>query len=90
MSKTTLVLLGIAGFALFLGIMTYSMLGNRKHRVEVCVTYNGRSSCRVASGSTKEEAVRTATDNACALVASGMTDTMSCSHQTPTSIKALD
>jgi hypothetical protein len=90
LNKTTLVLLGIAGFALFLGVMTYSMLGNRKVRVEVCVAYNGRTNCRTASGPTKDEAVRTATDNACALVASGMTDTMSCGHQPPASIKVLD
>lgn len=90
MNKTTLVLLGIAGFAVFLGVMTYSMLGNRKLRVEVCVDFNGRTSCRIASGPTKEEAVRTATDNACALIASGMTDTMTCGHQPPSSIKILN
>lgn len=90
MSKTTLVLLAIVAFAVFLGVMTYSMMGNRKLRVEVCVTFNGRTSCRIASGPTKEEAVRTATDNACALVASGMTETMTCGHQPPASIKVLE
>ena len=90
MNKTTLVLLGIVGFVVFLAVMTYSMMGNRKIRVEVCVAFNGRNSCRVASGPTKDEAVRTATDNACALVSSGMTETMTCGHQPPASIKVLD
>ncbi len=90
MKKSTLVLLGVVGFAIFLGVMTYSMMGNRKVRVEVCVNFNGRNNCRTASGATKDEAVRTATDNACALVASGMTETMTCGHQPPASIKVLD
>lgn len=90
MSKTILALLAVLGFAVFLGVMTYSMLGNRKSRVEVCVAFNGRTACRIASGATAEEATRTATDNACALIASGMTDTMTCGHQPPASIKVLD
>lgn len=73
-----------------LGLLIYSSLGLRKHRVEVCVSFQGRTNCRTASGSTREQAVRTATDNACALIASGMTDSMACTSAPPTSVKWLE
>jgi hypothetical protein len=44
----------------------------------------------VASGTTREQAVRTATDNACALIASGMTESMACTSAPPVSVKWLD
>ena len=36
----------------------------------------------VAMGTTREEAVRTATDNACAFLASGMTQSVECTTRT--------
>jgi hypothetical protein len=74
----------------FLAILFRSMMDLRKNRVEVCITFNGRQACRVASGPTQAEAVRTATDNACALVASGVTETMACSRTAPDSVKPLN
>lgn len=73
-----------------LGLLVYSSLGLRKHRAEVCVSFQGRTNCRVASGATREQAVRTATDNACALIASGMTESMACTSAPPVSVKWLD
>jgi hypothetical protein len=73
-----------------IGLLVYSSLGLRKHRVEVCVSFQGRTNCRVASGSTREQAVRAATDNACALLASGMTDSMACTSAPPISVKSLE
>jgi hypothetical protein len=58
--------------------------------VEVCVEFQGQKNCRVASGPTKEAALRTATDNACATITNGMTESMSCSHNPPASTKWLD
>lgn len=78
------------GGALFIGLLTYSMLGLRRNRVEVCVEFNGRTNCRVASGQTPELAQRTATQNACALIASGVTDTINCERKTPVSVRWLD
>ncbi len=90
MNRTTLVILGIAAFLGFAAVMTWSMLGTRKNRVEVCMEFKGQSACRTASGPTRDEAVKTATDNACALIASGMTDTMTCGHMQPVSVKDLN
>jgi hypothetical protein len=45
--------------------------------------YDGRTSCRTAAGSTRDFALRTATSNACAEIASGVTDTIKCEHAEP-------
>jgi len=50
---------------------------------EVCLVFNGRDVCREALGATEEEATRTAVDNACAQVASGMTASVACTTRTP-------
>ena len=90
MDKRTLVVIGILGFFLFLGLITYQMVGERRNRVEVCMEFHGRTECKIASGATKEAAVRTAGDAACSLIASGMTETMQCSHSEPKSVRDLN
>jgi hypothetical protein len=74
----------------FIAAMIYSTMGLRKNRVEVCMEYQGRRACRTASGETPEKALRAATDNACALIASGVTDTIGCQQTRPVSVKRLD
>ncbi len=76
-----------AGVVLLLGVIVYSTLSLARYECEVCMTFNGRSACRVAAGTTREEAVRTATDNACAFLASGRTDSMACGRTLPTRIR---
>ena len=74
----------------FMAVLIYSTMGLKRHRVEVCITFQGRTSCRTAAAATREQALRTATDNACALLASGMSDSMACSGTPPKSVKWLD
>jgi len=50
---------------------------------EVCITFNGRTTCKEAYAKTREEAIETATNNACALMAGGMTDSIQCSNTKP-------
>jgi hypothetical protein len=90
MNRTKLILAIAAGFVLFLGITTWLMIGNRKNRVEVCMSFQGRQACKAASGETKEASFRTATDTACALIASGVTDTQACTRGEPVSVRWLD
>jgi hypothetical protein len=80
----------VIGIAAFIGLLAYLTLGQKQHRVEVCVEFQGRTNCRIASGPTKEAAVRTATENACATIASGMTESMTCGRMPPTSVKFLE
>ena len=83
------VILGIVFIAVILAVLLYSTMNLAKFRVEVCVTFNGRSDCRVASADTEEHALRTATSNACGLLASGVTDSLACEHSVPTSVRWL-
>lgn len=67
---------GIVGFVL---LMIFAM-PKAKYRVEVCLTFDGQSSCKIASGATRESALRTAVENACALISGGPTDTVRCQN----------
>lgn len=89
MNRTRLALLAAAAFLLLAGWMTWTMLEGRRWRVEVCMEYRGRSACRTAAGATREEALRTAVDNACALLASGMTESIQCGRSEPRSVRVL-
>jgi hypothetical protein len=89
-SRRTGILLGLLAAAVFALVLTYGMFSLRQHRVEVCLEWNGRSECAKAAGTSKEEATRTATEKACALLAGGMTDSMNCGRSAPTRITFLD
>jgi hypothetical protein len=71
--------------AVTIGLVLQSVLRARKHECEVCVTYRGATMCRSAEGATREEAARTAAENACAFLASGMTESIQCQNTPPDS-----
>ena len=73
-----------------LGYVVYSSMRLGEHKVEVCMTFNGRSDCGTAAGASEEFARRTATTNACAkLGASGVNETIACENTQPTSVRVL-
>ena len=74
----------------FLAVMYLSTRNLSAHRVEVCMEFRGQSACRAASAATPEAARRTATDNACAFLASGMSDSIACTNTPPVSVKVLE
>ena len=80
------VLVGILIVAVILGVLIYSSFNLAKFRVEVCMTFNGQTNCRTAAGSTQEFARRSATTNACAAIASGVTDSIACENTPPTKV----
>jgi cytochrome c biogenesis protein ResB len=88
MKKPVLAALAIVG--VILGIMVYSMMSLTGNRFEVCIQFNGRNSCKIARGATKEDAIRTATTNACGELAGGVTDTLACLRSEPTKITPLE
>ena len=53
------------------------------------MTFNGKTDCRTASADTEEHALRSAAANACALIASGVTDSLACEHSQPASVRWL-
>lgn len=73
----------------FIALVAYSTFNGPRFRVEVCMAYQGRSSCRTVSAKSEQAAVRAGTENACADIASGVTDTMRCVETEPKSVKWL-
>jgi hypothetical protein len=82
-------LIGIVFLLVVVGALCYSTLSLAKHRVEVCMEFKEMTSCRTASGSTEEFALRTARTNACAMIASGVTDSIACDQSTPKKVTWL-
>ena len=83
------VVVGIAFVVAVLAVLIYSTLNLAQYRVEVCMAFNGRTQCRTASADSEEHALRTAASNACALISSGVTDTIACEHGEPKKITWL-
>ena len=83
------VVVGIVLFAALIALIAYSTVGTSSHRVEVCMQFNGQTACRTTSGSTQEFARRTATDNACAQISSGVTDTIACQQSPPVRVTVM-
>lgn len=86
------VLAGIIFLIVFLAVLVFSTLSlmRGRHRVEVCMQFGGRTNCRVASGATRDNALRTAITNACALISGGVTDSQQCESSPPVSVKWLN
>jgi hypothetical protein len=83
------VLVGIVIVLVILGVIVYSSMNLASHRYEACMTFNGQTNCRTASGSTEQFAMRTAISNACAGIASGVTDSIACEQSQPTKLTKL-
>jgi hypothetical protein len=83
------VVLAIAFAALVLMVLIYTTMGNARYRCEVCISYQNRTACRTAAAATDAQALRTATENACAQIASGVTDSIACENTPPQSVKWL-
>ena len=88
MNKT--VTIGIVFVAVVVAFLVYSSMHIAKYRVEVCIAYKGANQCRTASADTQDHALRSAQSNACALLTSGVTETMQCERETPVSVKWLE
>jgi hypothetical protein len=79
--KTTswVALIGLLGLG---AIIIYTSLGIG-FRCEVCIDFNGRTSCRSVDGAAQDHALAAARTNACAQLASGVTETMACERTPP-------
>jgi hypothetical protein len=75
--------------AAFLALLIYSTVSGPRYRVEVCMAYEGRTACRTVSAKSEAAAIRAGSDNACADIASGVTDTMRCLAAEPKSVRWL-
>ncbi len=80
MSKPLKVALPLILAAGFLAYLVYSTFSLASVTCEVCVEFNGRVDCRIASGTTADEATDTALNNACALLTNGRDELISCTQ----------
>jgi hypothetical protein len=84
--------LRLAIFVLLAGALVYLFYASShtaEYRVEVCVDFAGRTTCRTAAGRTREAAERAAHDNACADLTSGVTGTIQCANTPARSVKLV-
>ena len=84
------VLIGIVAVVAFIALLTYMTMGMKQHRVEVCMEFMGRTNCATAAGPTREQALRTASETACATISSGMTETTTCGRTPPVKVNWLN
>jgi hypothetical protein len=83
------VLAGVIFVLIVLAVIVYSSLNLAKHRVEVCINFNGRTNCKTASATTEEFAQQAAVTNACGEIAFGVTETVACEHTPPAKVTRL-
>ena len=84
------VIIGIAFVVAVVAAVVMSTIGMGGYRVEVCKQFQGRTACRTASAATEQGALRTATENACALISSGVTDPIACQGSDPVRVTWLE
>lgn len=87
MKPITWIIAGVV--AVVVALMVYSSRSLGGYRVEVCKSFQGREACGSASGSSETEAMNTATQVACAKIASGMTDSHNCQVSNPVKVTWL-
>jgi hypothetical protein len=64
-------------------VVVYNSFQVSDYECSVCITFFGRESCRTVNAKTEKEGIAAAIDNACATLASGVTETMRCQRTTP-------
>jgi hypothetical protein len=79
----------VLGGLVFFGVLLYSTLQQTQREYEVCITFKERSHCATARGSTPGEAVRSARDIDCGLIANGRDEVMACNDVPPASVREL-
>jgi hypothetical protein len=67
-------------------LVVYSLQGVDEVTCEVCVTFKGKTECRVGQGRTKEDAIQQAQTSACAVMTNGMDEVVACGRIQPTSV----
>ncbi len=77
------------GAALFLAVLITSSFEQSRYRYQVCVSFQGRSHCSTAQGRTPAEAMRSAKDEDCALLAASRDQLMACEDTEPSSVQRV-
>ncbi len=84
------VLAAIVSVAALVAILVYGSMGTVQAECELCVEFNGRTECRRGSGTDHEEAQQAAQKAACAVMSSGMAESVNCQRVPPTNVRCGD
>jgi hypothetical protein len=88
LNKQVGVLVAVLVFG-FIVLILYSTIAGTRHRVRVCMAFNGRTACKTVAAKSEDGAVRSAVNNACADITSGVTEVMACEGSKPESVTWL-
>jgi hypothetical protein len=81
--KRSVVVLVIVGVVMVVGYLIYGSTTLVQAECQVCVEFQGQSECRRGSGTSDVEARAAAQKAACAVMARGMNETISCQNVRP-------
>ena len=90
MKTSRVAIVSVAFVVAAIAAIVYSTMGLASVTLEVCITYKGRTDCRLASGATREEAIQTATTMACSSLASGVGESIACDNTQPDSVRLIE
>lgn len=76
-------LIGLIVAAIFAGLLLWSTLSAQRVDCEACVEFAGGRNCAKASGTSEDEAVRTAVSTACGPLTQGMNESIACQNRPP-------
>ena len=90
MNRRAGLIVTIAGIALF-GLWLWSGVESlTRVECEACLSFEGRSLCRTGLGANDQDATAVALQSACALLASGVTESFACGRVAPDSVRCRE
>lgn len=87
MSNRKVWILAAIFVVIVVAVLIHSTLNLAQYKAEVCITFNGHTQCRTASGPTEENVLRAAVSDSCATLANGVSEVVNCEHSTPISVR---
>ncbi|HEY0702344.1 MAG TPA: hypothetical protein VGD60_06215 [Candidatus Acidoferrales bacterium] len=82
-------LITVVGAMLLVGYLLHSSMEQTQNKYEVCMTFKGMVHCATASGATSSDAIRSAQDIDCSMLANGRDETMVCVTTPPSSARQV-
>jgi hypothetical protein len=79
----------VAGGVALLCVLIYSSFQQTRQEYEVCMSFKGATHCANAAGATYSQAVRSAQEIDCELLANGRDENMVCLDTDPASVRPV-
>jgi hypothetical protein len=68
-------------------VLVFGSLSSVQAECELCVEYHGQTVCRRGSGADQDEAIQAAKKAACAMMATGMAESINCQNAPATNLQ---